>query len=254
MLEYHSSFETPEGDQLLWRYLDVGRYLALLSSSALHFSRIDCFDDKWEGEYPEPSKARMRQMEAKLGVSGLLPGANRWMKHTIFANCWHEADYESAAMWRLYGEEGFNLAIVSSVDKINQALQAEERHKVYCGRVKYVDYKKDFVSVGNALTPFLRKRKSFGFEAEVRLLIWDVPIPKKIPEKGKKAKTDTLPTGKHNIAGLDAKVKLSALLRKVLVSPKAPDWYVNVIREVTVKYGLPEHLVARSTFDEGPLR
>jgi hypothetical protein len=250
MLEYHSSFETPEGDQQLWRYLDVGRYLALLSSSALHFSRIDRFEDKWEGEYPEPSKTRLRQMAAELGVPGFLHGSSRWMKHTLFANCWHEADYESAAMWRLYGQEGFNLALVSTVDRIAQALEAEKRYKVFCGRVKYIDYKKDFFPVGNTLTPFLRKRKSFGFETEVRLLIWDNAFPK----KGAKAKIDASSAAKHKLEGLDAKVTMHPLLHRVLVSPKAPDWYVNVIRQVTAKYGLPAHLVARSRFDEGLLR
>jgi len=237
---------------MLWRYLDLGRYLSLLSSSTLHFTRIDRFEDKWEGEYPELSLARLRQMEDMLGAPGTLRGSNRWMKNTIFANCWHEADYESAAMWRLYGEEGFNLALVTTVDNISNALAVETRHTVYCGRVKYVDYKKDFVSVGNALTPFLRKRKSFAFETEVRLLVWDVPIPK--IKKGSKPKIDTSTTADRKIAGIDAKVKLPKLISKVLVSPKAPDWYVNVIREVTSKYGLSPNLVARSTFDEGPLR
>jgi len=232
----------------------VGRYLALLSSSALHFSRIDCFEDKWEGAYTELSKARLREVAAKLKTLGVRLGAglgsNPWMKNTLFANCWHEADYESAAMWRLYGEEGFNLALVSTVDKISHALQAEKRYKVFCGRVKYVDYKKDFIAVGNALTPFLRKRKSFAFEAEVRLLIWNVPVH----QKRGKGKVDAPTFARHKMSGLDATVTLPDLLHKVLVSPRAPDWYVNVIREVTAKYGLSPGLVTRSTFNEGPLR
>ncbi len=46
----------PIADQTeIWRYLDLYRFLALLSQGALYFSRLDELDDKWEGSAPRTS-------------------------------------------------------------------------------------------------------------------------------------------------------------------------------------------------------
>jgi hypothetical protein len=254
MLEFHPVFETPEANQLIWRYLDLGRYLALLSSSALHFTRGDKFEDRWEGEYPEPNKAAMKQLATEMALPldwfREYQEVGRKMKHSIFVNCWHESEYESAAMWRLYGQEGFNLAIVSTMHDARSAFDVEKEHKVYCGRVKYIDYSRDYLPGNNAFSPWLRKRKSFAFESEVRFIVWDWPKTK----VGEEVKHQLPPPADFRVNGHDVKVDTAKLVKQVLVSPKAADWYVKVIQEITTKYGLKSEIVSRSKFEDGPIQ
>ncbi len=41
------------------------------------------------------------------------------------------------------------------------------------GRVKYSDYATDAMPMHNLFTPFMRNRRSFAFENELRLLYWN---------------------------------------------------------------------------------
>jgi len=36
----------------IWRYIDLAKTIHLLATKTLHFTRIDQFDDKFEGSYP----------------------------------------------------------------------------------------------------------------------------------------------------------------------------------------------------------
>ncbi len=245
MLIPHPVFETPEGAQLLWRYMDLSQYLALLSNSSLHFTRADKFEDKWEGEYTKPN------VEGFKAAVPPVPGVDMhktlfWFgkafKNLVFVNCWHESDHESAAMWKLYGNEGSNVALVTTVERLSAAFKDSTKPEIMCGRVKYLDYAKDNIPMGNALTPFLRKRKSFSFESEVRLLVLDAP-------EGEELKI----TPDHKPAGIDVKAHLPTMIVSVLISPKSPTWFVNTVKDVTQKYGLNPDMVVRSQFDEGPL-
>src|SRR4051812_13772384 len=49
----HDCFPTPEDDTPIWRYMDITKSLSLLKESVLYFSRLDTFDDPFEGSYPK---------------------------------------------------------------------------------------------------------------------------------------------------------------------------------------------------------
>lgn len=42
-------YEVPDKDSRLWRYMDFTKYVSMLSTSGLYFSRADSFDDHFEG-------------------------------------------------------------------------------------------------------------------------------------------------------------------------------------------------------------
>jgi len=248
MIEYHSSYETPAGNQLLWRYMDAGQFLSLLTTSKLHFTRVDQFDDKWEGEAPELNVAAINQAVA----SGQLPPeaatavmkATRQFKTAIFVNCWHENEDESAAMWKLYGTQSSNIALITTVDRLRQSMAAFPEPKVYCGRVKYIDYRKDHIDTSNLFNYFIHKRRSFSHEQEVRLLVMDLPV-----------KDGTVVFDENRlISGINLDINLEQLIVQILVSPKAPAWYVTAISEVVGKYSISKSLVIRSSLEDGPLR
>ena len=169
------------------------------------------------------------------------------MKNMMFINSWYESEHESAAMWSLYGNQGSNIAIISDAKRLHDALFNDDvEQSVFCGRVKYLDYEKEVIKLHsaaashNAFNTFLRKRKSFEHEHEVRLMTLF---------SGEGATVDQ--NNKPN--GLDIKVSLPTLVSSILVSPSASPWFVDAVKDVVAKYGLSPGLVSKSSFNDGPL-
>ena len=53
--------DTDDPDTVLWRYVDVYKWLDLLQTSELHLTRVDQMEDPWEGSYSEASIATHRE-------------------------------------------------------------------------------------------------------------------------------------------------------------------------------------------------
>lgn len=122
-------YEIPTANAKLWRYMDFTKYVSLLSSRGLYFTRTDCFEDifegakglkknkaKWDSHYleffrsaiknpPEGYRCELSDSEvdeqAQKLLSDLETGGEAHKRRT-FVSCWHEGEHESEAMWRLY--------------------------------------------------------------------------------------------------------------------------------------------------------
>ena len=125
-------------------------------------------------------------------------------------------------MWKLYSANVTNaVAIETTYQRMYQALG--EDPYIDIGKVKYIDYKKQFSHIGCGA--FWYKRKSFEHEREVRALIRNHEN-----------------TGK----GISQPVDLDVLIKKVYVSPYAPEWFAQVVRDVVNKYNLDKPVVYSS--------
>ena len=49
MYQAYKDFKIPPRNQVLWRYLDFTKFVALLDTKALFFARIDKLEDRFEG-------------------------------------------------------------------------------------------------------------------------------------------------------------------------------------------------------------
>lgn len=238
MIEFHPSIETPSEDRPLWRYLDIGHYLSMLSTSKLHFTRSDSFEDPWEGAVPISFFQPFAE-ESKPGVVHLMKGFSK----VSFINCWHMSEFESQAMWRLYGNQGSNIAIFTHMRELRDSLSRNPEPKIFCGVVKYIDYQKDSIPPTNVLNPWFHKRLGFEFEREVRLmfsLLFDRSVTE-IPSHVDEYKD-----------GFDVDVDLRKLIKKVYVSPKSKKWFLDAVKCVTEKFGLDPRLVEQSSVDDPP--
>lgn len=56
MFDITAGFEVPPDATRIWRYMDVGRFLALLENKALYFAGRQELEDPWEGEHPAALK------------------------------------------------------------------------------------------------------------------------------------------------------------------------------------------------------
>jgi hypothetical protein len=230
----------PEPNSKLWRYMDFTKYVSLLASSGLYFTRADSFEDQYEGakglkknkgkwdshfleffrnaiKNPPPGyKQELSDVEVENQASKLLADLEHGgiaQKQRTFVNCWHESEHESEAMWRLYSSFLANaVAVRTTYGSLYHSLGRNP--SVSIGRVQYIDLKKNYAGVNDA---FWRKRKSFEHEREVRAVVQDFDCQ----EQGKLLTCD-----------------LAQLIEAVFVSPKAPAWFAELVTDVNKKYGV----------------
>ena len=241
---YYTDYEIPKDDSVIWRFLDVAKFISLLKERALFMTRADKFEDQFEGAVC--SLADSDKYDAALTdyYSEVLEGkpvderlienehhAIQLIRKNSFLSCWFEGSYESIAMWRLYasGKESKGVAIKSSVGRLKKAI----RHPVEIGRIAYIDYSKEWPNANEALW---RKRLSFEYEHEVRVRI--------ITEGGL---SPPPPKFMYLPVGLDE------LIESVYVSPMAEPWFKDVVEDVLRKYGLEEKKVFHSALDDKAL-
>jgi hypothetical protein len=249
----HRPYEIPHSDSYLWRYMDFTKYVSLLSTSGLYFARADTFEDpfegakgiienkeKWDEHYLDFFRRMMRnppegterdqseehvEKEAQRLLKDMEAGGHSH-RERVYISCWHENEYESEAMWRLYSSFLDNaIAIRTTYSSLYKAL--EKNPSISIGKVKYIDFSKSYAGPNDS---FWRKRKSFEHEREVRAIVHD----HKSAESGKLMNCD-----------------LNTLIEEIIVSPTAPPWFVSVLNDVNNKFGL-NVTVSQSKLNEVP--
>lgn len=218
----HNYGTQPTENLQLWRYMDFAKFANLLSSSSLFFTRADIFEDTHEGIWNKGTLRKILNIKpSHSSMSDVRPHSytneaikfQRKMRKEVFINCWHISEYESDAMWKLYGLSNQTIAIKTTYNQLNEALP----NNCITGCVKYIDYNKDWIPMGSHIYPFFRKRKSFEHEREFRALIQN-------------ESSDSI--------GINIKVDLNLLLNSVVLSPKSPSWYLNTISIMLEKFNI----------------
>ncbi|MDE0320453.1 MAG: DUF2971 domain-containing protein [Acidimicrobiaceae bacterium] len=230
MYEQHGDFHPPDDEAVLWQYMDISKFLALLQHHALHFSRADLLDDPFEGSYgalnPSQIMKAFDDPPPKL-VSTLADGDFENRRKLIYVNCWHKSDHESEAMWRLYASKQAGIAVCTSVAALKESVAADPR-PVHIGEVMYMNYSKQFISSPKDFLPFLRKRQGFRFDQEVRAIC--------LQERSDNG--DDQDGWRNQPPGINVKINLTTLITEVVIAPSAQDWLAEVVQEVASRYGL----------------
>ena len=206
--------EDPE--TIVWKYLDLSKFLDLLLSKKLFMSRSDKFEDQYEGTFSEPTFEEIR----KLSIDN--PDFLNYYKthrEKVAISSWHINEYESFAMWQIFTQNSEGLAIQSTIGRLQKALQPEEHFQQYIGEVNYIDYKKEYIPFDDLFFPFLYKRKSFQYEREVRII------------------SDVTQNNLKLNDGLKINVDVNLLIEKIYIHPKSENWYKNLVIQLVEKLG-----------------
>lgn len=228
MYKEHPDIKTPPDDAILWRYLDISKFLDLLQNGALYFPSAYAFHDIFEGSYTLPMvKDRPRlYRETTRPTLEQLPRCMLNMKKTHYISCWHMNEVESAAMWKLYVQAGEGITVLTRVSDFKKAIVGNPRD-IFLGEVRYIDYKIDSFSPLNTLAPFFHKRLSFSHEKEVRAVISERP-PSFTGELA-----DYLELNDEEIpGGLSLKVDVEMLINSIRISPESPDWFLALVKDI----------------------
>ncbi|RTY85890.1 hypothetical protein [Flavobacterium sp. RSP15] len=213
----NKNIKLPEDpNTVVWKYLDLSKFLDLLLSQKLFMSRSDKFEDQYEGTFSEPTFEEIK----KLSIDN--PDFLNYYKthrEKVAISSWHINEYESFAMWQIFTQNSEGLAIQSTIGRLQQALAPETNFNQYIGEVNYIDYKKEHIPFDDLFFPFLFKRKSFQYEGEVRII------------------TDI---GESDIKindGLKINVDINQLIEKIYIHPKSENWYKNLVIQLVKQLG-----------------
>ena len=227
--KYRGFYEPSNKQTKIWRYIGFTKFVDLLDTSELYFSRLDKFEDPFEGTLPiNPLKEFNPFFSSTDNV-----------RQFWFANCWHMNEFESAAMWNIYLDTKNGIAIQSTFEKLVNSFSKTEED-IFASIVKYVDYNSTTYhrlmddnkwsenSPSTTVNPGIYKRKSFEYENEIRVFYIDTPIE----YEQEKITQRNLPEGKRIITDL------RLLIDTIYIAPKADRWFKNLVESITKKYEL----------------
>jgi len=243
---YEDKIETPDNNKKIWRYMDFSKYVDMLTTNTLYFTRADKLEDPYDcsgmqffGEqykqlssaYPDEVKERTRQV-------------NTFERLFVYLNCWHMNDVESAALWRLYSENKYEtIAIQTTFGKLKSEIENKWSRDggPHITKVKY-DIENAGEPIGNppegrlfsalSRANIIYKRKSFEHEQELRAFIYQ-GFDKEIKEKCLRNEAHLEKLMKERDEFKRIPIDPVKLIEKVYVSPFAKDLFVELVKNVS---------------------
>ena len=216
----------------IWRFMDFTKFVNLLDTKSLFFSRSDKLGDLFEGSIPRANIAQRsswyKDTIPDKNIRELSKFREKLRFHT-FLNCWHINEIESDAMWKIYTKNNTGIAIQSTYTHLIDVLK--EYEDVYIGPVNYIDYDSEFIPEGNMFWPFIHKQNSFKHETELRAIIQNIPNHK----EGTSINVPG-PLGVNKIIDLDL------LIEKIYISPSSPEWFNKLVQSIIQKYTLDKSI------------
>ena len=238
----------------LWRYFDLKGFLSFITSNELHFTRIDKFEDRREGEnlYFTKIKSELAQKGDKEEERlEFMKTHDKIFQESCYVNCWRFDYKESPMMWGLYAKNTEGLAIkinyedfITFIDslyfklpiqKLNEKLDIpisnnnailKDSYVLFLEKVIYEDFdkllEKDNITIYLKYKFGLIKDIIYSYEKEIRLIIRDKDI------------------NSSSQWGLNMPFDKELLKFFTLVfHPKADEWYCNMIENLVKKLDVP---------------
>ena len=207
--------------------MDFTKFVSLIVNRGLYLARSDFLGDPFEGALPALNVSGRREFYDSIYGMETLPKksfedfdrdfrrGNFLTRQTMYVNCWHMNEIESAGMWSQYTNSNEAIAIQSTYSRLYEFCDSE----CHIGAVNYIDYDRARIPEGNVFWPFLNKRMSFSHERELRVVKWKSVTIDKVwypnPEKFYWMNVD-----------------LRSLIQAVYVSPSSADWYADLVKTV----------------------
>jgi hypothetical protein len=268
----HPSFDRPPVTVKLWRYTDLPKFVDLLTSKRLWLTNAEVLaaDDPYEGlpgavqfphrlwrsieEVPEPLRLQIleiytrgadRTPEAAFKSWFMIEEQRCFMtqagRRNFYVSCWHAGDHESVAMWKIYGAPGAGVAIVTNGGRLDTALASNDE-SLYLGAVRYMEPGTVEIGMSNALDTIMRKRASYTYEQEVRLVHWRTgeshdPLANFAWNEETMRFDNIIDDPKPITAGISLVCDLDVMIERVIVSPFAPAWYAPMIERLRDQLG-----------------
>jgi hypothetical protein len=244
---YHLLLEKPNA-KFLWKFVDMNKFLSMLQNSDLHFSRLDQLNDIFEGantinstyiqfDYVNgflPEFQRNKTMPKEIFNEKQQSFKNRidalrTFQKSFLVDCYFEGDEESIAMWNSYSSQGgiaikfdSELLFKEILNCYDEKLQAD--YEIGFGPISYEkltnpNYEKLLQkNIGDLVFEPFKKDVFHSHENEYRFIFH---------------KKD-----KEFISHLKIEIDLKKSIRNIVAHPNSPDWVIETIYKLVVKYDL----------------
>lgn len=192
----------------------------IVGQRKLYLSRGDQFKDSLEGKETERSRKIRKKVhdQASYKENSELYDRNR---RCVAISCWYTGNTESRKMWEKFAPGPADIAVRSTVSRLKKAL-FEHKDKLCIRRVEYIEnHEIEFTKFGCPFYPFSIKADKDDDESEIRVIYGD----------GKACKDGSLYNAPKLVeAGVELTVDPSILIDTVILSPEAPDCFLNSIQ------------------------
>lgn len=222
----------------IWRYMDLTKFLDLILNNVIYLRRIDKFEDPYEGYISEAYKADLENQygsiqkefnladEAKDRLHSTHLNGLKLLPKYAYASCWYLGAVESAAMWKLYGENKNCIAICSTIYDLQLALDEDDDDQgvMHLQKIRYVD-EASSVDAKNIFKPMFEKRTSFSHESEFRALyllntgLLNLNHPTRFSQPRKED-------------GITLSIDVKQLIKQIYISPTASANFHSIVEKI----------------------
>lgn len=206
----------------LRRYMDLTKYIDLLRTQTLYFRRADRFIDKFEGALTPSIRRAIDSARAENPQAESTDTFYRRCRMGTFVSCWTHGTKDNMALWQLYGGASTSLGVNTTVERLTKECQSwSESESVLIQKVKYIDhFENPDMVIGRYTDPLQFKHEAYDFEREVRILV---------PRQN---------DWENNSESLRLPISANALVSSIVVAPEAGEWFFDLVKDVTERYGL----------------
>jgi hypothetical protein len=208
--------------QTIRRYLDLPKFVDLLSTNELHLEPAVNFDDHIEGTLPEtvrpsfleniPEKERNNRSIEELEYENKL---------RTNISCWTLGPEDNMALWKIYGGSSQSVSISTTIHNIiSSAFSWCEEGKITLKKIRYINHSGKLPDGVYSLDEhvFGLKHEAYSFEREVRVVLTR-PF-------GSPKKTLRLP------------IDVNTYITKITVSPESGIWFFDLVADLVKKYNV----------------
>ncbi|MRT93655.1 DUF2971 domain-containing protein [Ancylomarina sp. 16SWW S1-10-2] len=216
----------PSDDSTLWRFMDLFKFVDLITSKELTLVNLTAMKDPYEGVLH--SSIELQWTDLYGNPTGQPTGdinqvLNDGTRKILFISCWHENEFESAGMWDTYGSQN-GIAIKTNVRKLKKSIQYHNYNEMDLLKVNYYKNSEDYFTPNRTpshiYTGLVNKRISFEHEKEVRL-IWH---PRDYENQ--------MPTVRK------LNIDIKELIECIYLSPLFEQWQLNSLKELINQLGI----------------
>jgi hypothetical protein len=230
---FPDGLEPADLNAVIWRFMSLGKFQDLVTTSELYFRRADLFEDDDEGLPPEDylPHAGLNPLDIRDALElNHHRGSLAQDREAFYVSCWCLGAEPTTTMWQQYAKDG--LAVGSRYGLLKRALgSCESTLGAFLGLVRYGS---KHLTGWNVLRFISTKRERFAHEQEVRALLW---VPDEFAAGNRHFDENNFPHDRPLTApepnrvpdGLRRTIDLRSLITEIQISPWASD---NIRAEV----------------------
>lgn len=249
-----------EDDNIIWRYMRLEKLLDIILNERLFFTNIERFEDCTEGKlywvyYDEKINSYSIRLKKSLDRLNKISESNnsnlseikkereflneefdekkfnegtrqlsqeykdKDSNNIYYVNCWHQNPNENIAMWKIYSENQ-GIAIQSTINSLKESLITDKEIQI-C-KVEYIDHPLNTNKLKHKLR-ICYKKTPYQYENEIRFLY--VGLRSSL-------------NNKNNLNnGININIDVNKMIKKIVISPYAPEWKVEIIKTFLEKMG-----------------